>query len=69
MAEFIQENSKGLIIVSSLLLLTVLTSIIITASGKVFVLEFDDISGFSTDGEGNFRENHIDGGKLRFYAD
>ena len=68
MQEFIEENGKGIIIVSSLLLITILTGILITASGKVFVLEFDDISRFSTDVEGNHKENHIDGGRFRFYA-
>ncbi len=69
MKEFIEENGTNITIISSLLLITILTGILITATGKIFVLEFDGLAGSMSDSEGNYKENHIDGGKLKFYAE
>ncbi len=69
MKDFVKENVIGVTIISSLFLVTILTGILITATGKVFILEFDGMSGSMQDSDGNYKENHIDGGKLRFYAE
>lgn len=39
------DNKNALILVASLLLITTLTGILITASGKALVLEIDGLSG------------------------
>lgn len=69
MREFVKDNVNSITIVSSLFLITILTGILITATGKIFVLEFDGMSGSASDSDGNYKENHIDGGKLKFYAE
>ncbi len=40
-----------------------------TATGKIIVLEFDGLSGRTEDSDGNFEERHLDGGRLKFYAE
>ena len=67
--EFLDIHGNGLIMVSSLLLITVLTGVLITATGKALVLEFDGLSGRTEDCDGRTEERHIDGGRLKFYAE
>lgn len=69
MKDFIDEHISDITIVSSLLLITVLTGIIVTAAEKCLVFEFDGLTGTSRDEEGNFEERHIDGGRFKFYAE
>lgn len=63
------DHGDEIFIVSTLILVTVLTGILITATGKVMVIELDGISDQRTDQEGNTEERHIDGGRLKFYAE
>lgn len=63
------DNKNVILLVASLLLLTTLTGILITASGKALVLEVDGLSGKREDSEGNYEERNVDGGKLKFYAE
>ena len=63
------DHGDEIFIVSTLILVTVLTGILITAPGKVMVIELDGISDQKTDQEGNTEERHIDGGRLKFYAE
>lgn len=67
--DILKTHGNGIIVVSSLFLITVLTGILITATGKIIVLEFDELSGRTEDSEGNFEERHLDGGRLKFYAE
>lgn len=69
MKEFVQQHSTELVLVSSLLLLTVLAGILVTASGKALVVELDGLNSSSSDGFGNYEERHVDGGRLKFYAE
>lgn len=64
-----KEHKNEIILVSSLLLITVLTGVLVTATGKVLVMEFDGLNATSQDEEGNFEEKHMDGGKFKFYAE
>ena len=66
--EFVKQHETGLIICSSLFLVTVLTGIFVTASGKMIVMEFDGLNSTVQDSDGNYEEKHIDGGKLKLYA-
>ena len=63
------DHGDEIFIVSTLILVTVLTGILITATGKVMVIELDGISDQRPDQEGNTEERHIDGGRLKFYAE
>lgn len=63
------ENKNVLILIGSLLVMTVLTGILITASGKALVLEVDGLSGMKGDSDGNYEEQHVDGGRFKFYAE
>lgn len=63
------DKKNTLIIISSLLVMTGLAAIIITATGKILVLEVDGVSGTRGDSEGNYEEQHIDGGRFKFYAE
>ena len=63
------ERKDIIILVASLLILTTLTGILITASGKALVLEVDGLSGKKEDSEGNYEEQHVDGGRFKFYAE
>lgn len=65
----ILDHGDEIFIVSTLILVTVLTTILITATGKVIVFELDGLSDQKTDQEGNTEERHIDGGRLKFYAE
>lgn len=67
--DFAERHGNGIIAVSSLFLITILTGVLITATGKILVLEFDGLSGRTEDSEGNFEERHLDGGRLKFYAE
>ena len=69
MKEFVKLHSSEITVITSLTLITILTGILITATGKILVLEFDWISGHEEDSEGNFTDKHIDGGRLKFYAE
>lgn len=69
MREFISDHRNELILISSLLLITVMTGILVTASGKALVMEFDGINSSTQDSDGNFEEKHFDGGRLKFYAE
>lgn len=63
------DNKNVILLVASLLLLTTLTGILITASGKALVLEVDGLSGKREDSEGNYEERNVDGGRFKFYAE
>lgn len=63
-----EKYGNGIIIVSSLVLITVLTGVLITATGKALILEFDGLSGRTENMDGSFEERHLDGGRLKFYA-
>lgn len=63
-----EKYGNGIIIVSSLVLITVLTGVLITATGKALILEIDGLSGRTENLDGSFEERHIDGGRLKFYA-
>ena len=63
------DNKNALILVASLLLITTLTGVLITASGKALVLEIDGLSGKREDSEGNYEERNVDGGRFKFYAE
>lgn len=63
------DNKNALILVASLLLITTLTGVLITASGKALVLEIDGLSGKQEDSEGNYEERNVDGGRFKFYAE
>lgn len=67
--EILDVHGNGIVIVSSLFLITVLTGVLITATGKAIVLEFDGLSGRTEDSDGSFEERHLDGGRLKFYAE
>ena len=63
------ENKNLIFLVASLLVMTALTGILITASGKALVLEVDGLSGKKEDSDGNYEEQHVDGGRFKFYAE
>lgn len=63
------EKKNVIILVGSLLAMAVLTGILITASGKALVLEIDGLSGSKGDADGNYEEQHVDGGRFKFYAE
>ena len=67
--DFADKYGNGIIAMSSIFLITILTGVLITATGKILVLEFDGLSGRSQDSDGNFEERHFDGGRLKFYAE
>ncbi len=67
--EILDIHGNGIVIVSSLFLITVLTGVLITATGKAIVLEFDGLSGRTEESDGSFEERHLDGGRLKFYAE
>lgn len=60
MKDFLETHSDGLIALTSLFLITVLTGVLISATGKALVLEFNGLS---------IRTEDSDGERLRFYAD
>lgn len=65
-----KDESKSIVVlVASLLIITALTGVLITASGKALVLEVDGLSGKKEDSEGNYAEQHVDGGRFKFYAE
>lgn len=65
-----KEDNKGIIlIVATLLIMTAFTGVLITATGKALVLEVDGLSGKKEDSEGNYSEQHVDGGRFKFYAE
>ena len=64
-----EDSRNALILVASLLLITTLTGVLITASGKALVLEIDGLSGKKEDSEGNYEERNVDGGRFKFYAE
>lgn len=63
------ESKSMIVLVASLLIITALTGVLITASGKALVLEVDGLSGKKEDSEGNYEEQHVDGGRFKFYAE
>jgi hypothetical protein len=67
--EMNEDNKNTLILAASLLLITVLTGILITASGKALVLEIDGLSGRKEDSDGSYEERNVDGGRFKFYAE
>ena len=69
MKDFAREHKNDIVLVSSLFLMTVLAGILVTATGKVLVMEVDGLNATSQDDEGNYEERHMDGGKLKFYAE
>ena len=64
-----EEAINSLILVGSLVAVVVVAGLIFTASGKSLVLEVDGLSGRREDGYGNFQEQHVDGGRFKFYAE
>lgn len=69
MKEFFNEHSGEMTIIASLMFITVLTVVLVTASGKAIVVELDGLNSTNQDSEGNYEERHVDGGKLKFYAE
>ena len=69
MKEFFSEHSGEMTIIASLMFITVLTVVLVTASGKAIVVELDGLNSTNQDSEGNYEERHVDGGKLKFYAE
>lgn len=63
------EKKEAIVIVTSLVLMTVLTGVLITATGKILVLEVDGLTGRKGDSEGNYEERVVDGGRFKFYAE
>lgn len=63
------ETKAILVLTASVLLTAAIAGIIITATGKILVLEVDGLTGKRGDSYGNYEEQHIDGGKFRFYAE
>lgn len=64
-----REHKEELIVFASLLVVAVIAGILVTASGKAIVVELDGLNSTSQDGDGNYEERHVDGGKLKFYAE
>lgn len=69
MKEFFNKHSGEMTIIASLMFITVLTVVLVTASGKAIVVELDGLNSTNQDSEGNYEERHVDGGKLKFYAE
>lgn len=69
MKEFVKEHGGEMTIIASLMFITVLTVVLVTASGKAIVVELDGLNSTSQDGDGNYEERHVDGGRLKFYAE
>lgn len=69
MKEFVKEHGGEMTIIASLMFITVLTVVLVTASGKAIVVELDGLNSSSQDNEGNYEERHVDGGRLKFYAE
>ncbi len=63
------ENKNLILIVASLLIITAITGVLITASGKALVLEVDGVTGRKEDSEGNYEERNVNGGRFKFYAE
>lgn len=63
------QKRNVLIFGGVMLVMTVLTGVLIAATGKALVLEIDGISGKKEDSAGNYQENHVDGGRFKFYAE
>ncbi len=64
-----REHKDEIIVFASLLVVAVIAGILVTASGKAIVVELDGLNSTSQDGDGNYEERHVDGGKLKFYAE
>ena len=69
MKEFFKNHISDVTILSSLVLVSVVTIVLISATGKILVLEVDGLSGHEEDSDGNFKEHHMSGGKFKFYAE
>lgn len=67
--DFVREHEDGLVLVSTMLLITIMTGIMITATGKTIVVELDGLNSTNQDSEGNYEEHHVDGGKFKLYAE
>lgn len=61
MRDFLETHGNGIIAFSSLVLITILTGVLISATGKALVLEFDGLSLRTEDSE--------NGERLKFYAE
>ena len=69
MKEFTKEHTNEIVLITSLITIAIITGILVTASGKALVMEFDGINSSVQDGDGNYEEKHFDGGRLKFYAE
>ncbi len=67
--KFVRNHEDGLVMVGTMLMITVMTGILITASGKTIVVELDGLNSSSADGDGNIEEHHVDGGRFKLYAE
>lgn len=67
--DFVRAHEDGLVLVSTMLLITIMTGIMITATGKTIVVELDGLNSTNQDSEGNIEERHVDGGKFKLYAE
>ena len=67
--DFVRAHEDGLVLVSTMLLITIMTGIMITATGKTIVVELDGLNSTNQDSEGNYEERHVDGGKFKLYAE
>ena len=67
--DFIREHEDSLVIVGTMFAITVMTGILITATGKTIVVEVDGLNSTRADTDGNIEERHVDGGKFRLYAE
>lgn len=67
--DFVKDHEDGLVLVSTMLMITLMTGILITATGKTIVVELDGLNSTSQDGDGNYEERHVDGGRFKLYAE
>lgn len=66
---FAERYGNGIVALSSIFLITILTGVLITATGKILVLEYDGLTG-GTDGTNrNFEERRFDGGRIKVYVE
>lgn len=67
--DFIKDHEDGLVILSTMLMITLVTGILITATGKTIVVELDGLNSTNQDSDGSYEERNVDGGRFKFYAE
>lgn len=69
MSTFSKKYGNSIIAVSSIFLITILTGVLITATGKILVLEYDGLAEGLSDLDENSEGRRFDGGRIKVYVE